>query len=193
MARIDLTSSVREETMHNRRQLYAGLAIIVVGLLLLIGNFTDINLGAICWPLAFILVGVWLILRPSLVGPDVAQTQKIIGEVERRGPWSVQAEDFLGFVIEVDMDLTQAEIPMGQTRLRFYGFVTEVDLIVPADVGIMVRPIAFVSEVAMDGHKGEYILSSPPVKSDHFDKAPRTLVVESFSFVTDIKVRRIDA
>ncbi len=178
--------------MQNRGQLYLGLTIIILGGLLLIGNLTDLDVGALCWPSAIILLGVWLLLRPRMVGDDVAQTQKLIGDIDRRGDWSVQTEDFLGFVLDSTLDLTQADIPMGETRLRFYAFVCEVDLFVPADVGVRLQPTAFVSEINLDGHKSETILGNMPAQTDHFDKADRRIVVESVAFVTELDVRRIN-
>ncbi|MCA9937911.1 MAG: hypothetical protein KC418_04675 [Anaerolineales bacterium] len=179
--------------MQNRGQLYWGLAIILLGVLFLIGNLTNIDIGAFCWPAALILVGMWFILRPRMTGPDTVDTTKIIGDIDRGGPWTVSSEDFTGFVMDVDLDMTGADIPLGQTRLRLHGFVTELDMFVPADVGVRVDSVAFVTETKINGEKAEHFFSSGPVQTLNFEGAGRQIIVEPRSFVAEVSVRQVAA
>ncbi len=177
--------------MQNRGQLFWGLVVILLGVLFLIGNLTNIDVSAYCWPVALILVGLWLILRPRTTAPGTVDTTKVIGDIDRSGAWTVTAEDFFGFVMDLDLDMTQAIIPPGKTLLRVYGFVTDVELFVPKDVGVRVSPAAFYAESKINGEKEEQILASMPVQTDNYDTAERQLMVETRSFVTEISVRQL--
>ncbi|GAB4144639.1 MAG: hypothetical protein Fur0021_01390 [Candidatus Promineifilaceae bacterium] len=177
--------------MQNRGQLLWGLVIILLGVLFLIGNLTNINVSAFCWPAALILVGLWLIMRPRMTEPGTVDTTKIIGDIDRSGAWTVMAEDFFGFVMDLDLDMTQAVIPSGKTLLRVYGFVTDVELLVPKDVGVRVSPGAFYAESKINGVKEEQFLAAEPVQTANYDTAERQLIVESRSFVTEVSVRQL--
>ena len=176
--------------MKNRGQLFWGLSITLLGVLFLIGNLTNIDISAFCWPMGLILIGVWLIMRPRMIAPDTVDTTRLIGDIDRSGVWSVTAEDFVGFVMDLDMDMTQAIISPGKTLLRVYGFVTDIELLVPKDVGVLVSPAAFFAESKINGDKEEQILSSMSVQTANYDTAERQLIVETRSFVTEISVRQ---
>ena len=62
--------------MRNQGQFTLGVVVVVVGVVLLIANLLHIDLGLFCWPLAFILLGLFFILRPRMIEPGTAVTQK---------------------------------------------------------------------------------------------------------------------
>lgn len=177
--------------MENRGQLFWGLGIILLGVLFLIGNLTNIDVSAYCWPAALILVGLWLILRPRTTAPGTVDTTKVIGDIDRSGAWTVTAEDFFGFVMDLDMDMTQAIIAPGRTLLRVYGFVTDLELLVPKDVGVRVSPGAFYAETKINGIKEEQFLSAMAAQTANYDTAERQVLVETRSFVTEVTVRQL--
>jgi lia operon protein LiaF len=177
--------------MRNQGQLFLGSVIIAIGVLFLIGNLTDIDIGAYCWPSAFILLGLWLLLRPRMIDPDVVLTQKLFGPIRRTGAWQVTDEEYWTFVADYEIDLTEAQIPEGETRLRAYGFVGDFDLKVPDDVGVSVSSTAFVSEIKASGHKEEKFLTPLRLQTDNYQTAQRKVVLELTFFVSDVKVRQI--
>ena len=44
--------------MRNQGQVIFGILIILIGLMFLFGNLFDVNVGALCFPVGLILVGV---------------------------------------------------------------------------------------------------------------------------------------
>lgn len=177
--------------MRSQTQLFLGAIIILMGVLFLIGNLFDVDVGAFCWPIGLIVVGVWLLLRPQMVSPGTATTQKILGEVERMGSWQVGDEEFLVFIADVDLDMTKADIPSGETRLRAFGFVGDIELLVPEEVGIAISSTAFVSDVKMLGRKEESILSPLHLQSDNYKTAERKIHLDAAFFVADLKIRQV--
>ncbi|MCB8984113.1 MAG: cell wall-active antibiotics response protein [Ardenticatenaceae bacterium] len=175
--------------MRNQGQFTLGIVIVVVGVVLLLANLLHIDLGVICWPMAFILLGLFFILRPRMIEPGTAVTQKFLGEVKRSGSWAVNDEEFWYFIADADFDMTSADIPFGETRIRALGFVSDIDLRVPKDVGVLVSSTAFVSEVDMLGDKEESFLGPIHLETPNYKLAERKIRLETTSFVSDIKVR----
>ncbi len=177
--------------MRNKGQIYIGAAFIVAGLMFLLGTVLGINVWALCWSLGLILLGVWLLLRPQLVGPGTAVRQRLLGDIERDGAWQVTDEEFWIGVGEIDLDMTGAEIPIGETRLRVYGFVADVDLRVPQDVGLSVVSTAFVTASRVPGKKRDDFLVPFHYTSDDYETAERKVRLEVTAFVADVKLRRV--
>ena len=63
-----------------------------------------------------IFIGLWLVLRPRMSGPDTAVTQKLIGNIQRSGAWAVTNEEFNLLVGDVDLDFRNAQIPLGENH-----------------------------------------------------------------------------
>jgi len=176
--------------MRNQGQMIIGALIILVGLMFLIGNVLNVNVWALCGPLGLILLGVWLLLRPQLVGADMAVRQKLLGDIHRDGVWQVADEEFWIGVGEIDLDMTHAEVPEGETKIRVFGFVGDVDVLVPEGVGIAVSSTAFVTDARVLGRKRDSIMFPFYQASDDYETAERKIRLEVTSFVADIKIKR---
>lgn len=176
--------------MRSQGQLVAGVLIILLGVVILLSNVFNINLWGICWPSALILLGLWLLVRPRLVEQGTGVSLVPIGAVDRAGAWQVSDEEFWVFVGDIDLDLTVAEIPEGVTRLRTYGFVGDVELIVPRDVGVSLSSTAFVSDIKAFGDRHEHFLTPLHLDSDNYETAVRKIRLETHAFVGDVKIRQ---
>ena len=177
--------------MRHQGQFYLGITIVAAGVLLLLANIFNINLGILCWPTAFILLGVFLILRPKMVQPGTEMTQKFLGEVERSGSWQVVDEEFWYFVGDLELDMTKADIPDGVTNLRAFGFVGDIDLLVPADVGVQLTSTALVSDVSLPESHEETILSPVTLQTSNYKLADRKINLKTTFFVGDVKIRQL--
>jgi lia operon protein LiaF len=177
--------------MRNQGELYLGGAIILIGILFLIGNLTDINVAEFCWPVAIILLGVWLLARPRMLEPGIALTQKLLGSVDRHGDWVVTDEEIWTFIADMDLDMTAAEITPGETQIRAFGFIGDIELSVPADVGVSIASTAFVSEVKLGSNKEERFIAPLRLETDGYKTAERKIRLESTFFVGEVKVRQV--
>jgi lia operon protein LiaF len=177
--------------MRSRGQIFIGGLLILIGLAFLIGRVFNVDVWVFCWPVGLIGLGVWLLLRPRMVGPDTVVQFRALGDIRRRGAWEVGDEEFWIGVGDVDLDLTGATIPIGETRLRFFGFVGDVEVIVPEGVGVWVSSTAFLTDGKLLGRKEEHFLVPVHVSSDDYEMAERKVRVEVTFFVTDLKVRRV--
>jgi hypothetical protein len=175
----------------NRGQLLLGLAMVLLGVLFLAGSIFHVDVWAFCWPVGFILVGIWLVLRPGLSRGNNTPDIVLIGDLRRRGNWIVKDNEIWLGIADVDLDFTGAEIPPGETRYKIYGFVGDVDLVVPAAVGTKVSATGFVIDADLFGRKHQAFLYPVKSTSDDYVTADRKLTIEMVGFVIDIKVKKI--
>lgn len=177
--------------MQNRGMVFISLLIILAGVLLLIGNLFNINIGTFCWPIGLILLGAFLIFRPRMVGPDTNSHITFIGDYQRNGPGELEQEEVWGFVTDIEYDLTKYELPPGETIININSFVGDIEVFAPVDVGVAVSTSAFFSEMKVDGNKEqEGFLTPINWKSDGYKMAERRVRFELKHFIADVKLRR---
>ena len=177
--------------MRTRGQLVIGSFILLGGIALLFGNIFQIDFWAICWPLVLIIIGVWMLFRPRLIAPGPGLKILPLGNIRRHGVWQLVNEDILMFIGDVRLDLSQAEIPAGETRIGVYGFIGDVDLFVPPDMGVAVSSTAFVTDSKLWGEKRDAFIAPVYQTSDGYETADRKVRLDCYFFILDIDVDRV--
>jgi lia operon protein LiaF len=174
--------------MRNKTMVIFGAGIILLGVVMLLGNYFDFDLGSFFCPAVIILLGVWLLVSPRR--KERAGNLRIapFGDVKRYGDWQAADEDILMFVGDVKLDYSQADLMPGETHLRLSGFVSDVDIIVPEDVGLSVSSIAFVSDMNLNRQKMERFFFPFDYTSPGYAEKERQLKIEMFFFVVDADI-----
>jgi lia operon protein LiaF len=176
--------------MRNKWQVYIGIFIILIGLMSLIGAIFDVDVGVFCAPIGLIALGVWLLLRPRLVSPDTAARLKLLGDVRRYGDWQVADEEIGVIIGNVRLDLSSADVPLGETKIRVFGFVGEVSLLVPEGVGVSISSSSFVTDARIFGQKRDGLFYPVSFASEGYETAERKVHLETMHFVVNLRVRR---
>jgi predicted membrane protein len=176
--------------MRNTRQIFVGIAIIVIGLIALIGSVFDVDLGRFLCPTVLILAGVWLLVRPRMASPGTAFTAKLLGDVRRSGEWQVAEEEITLGVGDIELDMARADIPSGETRIRASGFVNGVKLTVPPGVGVTVTSMAFLTEARVFDRQYTRFFAVSQFASEDYETAERKVHLDLTYFVADVKIRR---
>jgi predicted membrane protein len=176
--------------MHNTRLIFVGIAIIVIGLIALIGNIFDVDLGRFLCPTVLILAGVWLLVRPRMISPGTAFTTKVLGDVRRSGEWQVIEEEITLGVGDIELDMTHADIPIGETHIHASGFVNGIELIVPQGVGVIVTSTAFLTEAKIFDQKHTRFFDASRFASEDYETAECKVHLDLSYFVADVTVRR---
>lgn len=176
--------------MRGDGRILVGIIIIAVGLVVLVGNLFNLDLGFLCLPAVLIVLGISLLLRPWLVDPDTAVRTAIFGPIRRSGAWQVANEEIWLFVGDVNLDLSQADVPPGETIIRVFCFVGNIRLIVPEGVAAAVSPLAFLADITILGKKRDIFLAQSRLASDDYGTAERKIQVQPTCFIADVKVRR---
>jgi predicted membrane protein len=177
--------------MNKNTQIIIGAVILLAGLfaLLAVAFNLNINLWGVCWGIGLILLGVLILMRPRVIATGSQAKLSFIADINRSGEWLVSNEERLSFVGDYKLDLTTAQIPLGETKLRVVSFVGEIVLIVPADLGVAVSLTSFYSQLRMKGKSEDAFFTPLMRSSDGYEQAERKLLVETVCFVSEVKVR----
>jgi lia operon protein LiaF len=170
-----------------RGQLFLGLVLLFLGIFWLIGNLLQIDFWTICWPAGLILIGLGLLFRPKLHIIGLGNLH-LFGEQRREGRWLVEDEDIWTFVSDIHLDLSLASLSPGETTMRIYGFVGDIALLVPREVGFAVSSNAFVTDAKILGKSNEKFLSSLNYTSPNYHSSERRFRLELSYFVVDLDV-----
>lgn len=88
------------------------------------------------------------------------------------------------------LDFTDATFPNGEATFRIFGFVADVKIILPEDVGLSIESNAFVSELKGLFQKEERFLNPLTYETEGFEAAVKKVRLQTFSFVSEIRVKR---
>ncbi len=175
--------------MTNRSAFWLGGILILIGLVYLAGALFHIDAGSLLWPLILVALGAWLLLRTRQIGPGTYADFRFIGDIKRSGAFVLAPEDTVFFIGDVDYDLTLAQIPSGETRLRMNGFIGDVDIFVPSGVGFRVICVGLVSDVHFLGQRRSSFLSPVDFTSPDYASADRKVFLEMGWFIGDINIK----
>jgi predicted membrane protein len=167
------------------------LALAAIGFLALIRVFLG---GGVM--LILLVIAVWVIpywVRPRQVGPNTQVTQHPFGDLRRTGDWPVVNEEMWFFAGNVNLDLRQARMYAGETRIRVFGFAGSVTISVPENVGVVASlGVVFTdSHILGQEHKG--VLSPLTRRSLNYESAERRLRVDVRLFAGNVKIRQENA
>ena len=176
--------------MKNRSQIIIGAVILVFGLAALLATIFKINIWALCWGIGLILLGVLILLRPRLITPGSQTRFRFLADINRSGDWQVRSEEIWTFVSDGKFDLTSADLPTGETKLRFIAFVSDTTLIIPEDVGVSISLTSFYSEIKFLGDRDDAVISPIKKSSEGYELAERKILLETICFVSEVKVKR---
>jgi len=173
-----------------RWQVASGILLIVFGLFSLVNQlFPDLRIGRYTWPLILIGLGIFVIVRPRMAGPDLIVQIPILGDMRNSGAWEVTRHEIWWFVGSNRLDFSEAVFPEGEGKIKIIGFVNDINIIVPEDVGLKVVSTAFVNDYKGLQGKQERFLSTLDEQSLNFTTAEKRVIVESIAFVAEVKIR----
>lgn len=177
--------------MKNRGILFLAFALIASGVLLLLSNLFHIDAWAICFPVILITFGLWAIFRPRLGGENSSIEFTLVGDIRRRPTGLLQNKDYWLIIGDLDLDLTSAELPIGETTLRVVGFVGDLNIILPATTALSITAGAIAVDAKFDGRKQEGVFTPVNYETPAYAQAERRLRLDISMFVADIDLRSL--
>jgi lia operon protein LiaF len=173
-----------------RWQIFLGLLLIVLGLFSLFELVFHINLWRFVGPLLLVALGVWLILRPQMAGPDVKVQMPIFGDIRKTGVWEATNHEIWMLAGNSRLDFTDASFPNGEATIRIIGFVADVKVILPEDVGLFIESSAIVSELKGITNKEERLFNTLEYATPEYQSASKKVKLQTVAFVSTIKLKR---
>jgi lia operon protein LiaF len=167
-----------------------GIAVIAIGLIFLIGVLTGFNVWGLICPVALILLGVALIVQTRRIRPDADFSVKGIGDIRRQDGEVLKNQEIWVGIADVDFFPAEADIPLGETKFRLFGFVGDIELRIPETVGLSIASLAFLTDAKILGDQTSNFVTPFEYTSPGYAEAERRIRLEITFFVADLKVRR---
>lgn len=101
---------------------------------------------------------------PSAFAPENGRIFSMMAETVRRGVWQpARLTRVVSIMSETHLDLTQARLSPGITEIDLWGLMTQIKVIVPAGVRVVVQPSAFMAQVSDETDDPPAVGSGAPV------------------------------
>jgi predicted membrane protein len=175
--------------MRGQGRIVGGILIIFLGVVILASQFLKVDFCPFFFAVLLILFGVALLLRPRMLGADAGLRARLLGPIRHSGAWQVQEEEIWLFVGDVRLDFSKAEIPLGETPIRVFGFVADLRAIVPEDVGVAVTSNAIISNARIYGRKHDSFVVPAHGTSENYETAERKVQLEVTGFIANVRVK----
>lgn len=179
----------------------AGLILIVLGILFLLGNlFHDFRVWHFIgnlWPIILIVVGVMIILhrnrnRIHVGGVNASDQARFIGDFvldySGKEVGEVNSSHFIG---DLTVDLSGARLKSGDNVLNISLFIGDVMILVPADFPVKISSRAFIGDQKYDRMHEEGMFPKMDHADDSFESAERKLFINYSSFIGDFTLKRV--
>jgi lia operon protein LiaF len=100
----------------------------------------------------------------------------------------VEPAEYWNFVGDYKLDLSQANIPDGETNIIVNSFVNDVEIISPADAGLNVIARGFVLSTKIKGYKEDHIFSPMDYQSTDYSLQAKKVRISLTSFVSEVEI-----
>jgi predicted membrane protein len=172
-------------------QIIVGVGLVLLGLFSLLDTFFEIDLGRFIFPLILIGLGLLIIFRNQLVDPGIQVRMPIIGDIRKSGGWQAKRHEIWWFVGTTKLDFSEAVFPEGEAKIKIFGFVNDVKILLPKDVEMDLGSFAFISEYHGIEKREERFFGILEERTENYPSAEKKVMIQINSFVADIRVTRV--
>ncbi|CAG0986860.1 Protein LiaF [Anaerolineae bacterium] len=178
----------------NTGRIFGALILIVLGLLLLAGNFgIFLFRWDMLWPLMLILFGIWFIYRAFVPREHFHDVDVFAGVGESRPNLTgkeIHQEEFSHGIGEFNLDLTRATIPDGESTVKVSNGMGELNVIVPRDLAVRVQANSGMGDVELFDQRESGISPHLGFQSDDYATASRKLNLQANVGMGKVRVVR---
>lgn len=204
----------------DRREFLSGELFFALLLLFLGGNFLAGNLGFLhiswseiwnLWPLFLIYWGIQLLFFPHRQkkhSPDRKEGKaghwyhrrqrgdqyesNLLGEINiGKVPFSLESKDYWIGIGSIELNLTQAIIPEGETVLHASGLIGSINIYLPSQLPARVSGMTQLGSVELLGIKEGGFVRQTSFQSPEFENAEQRLVLDLSMVCGEIRVVRV--
>jgi predicted membrane protein len=177
--------------MDRKGQQLIAYSLIGLGVLLLAGNFFNIDPGRIIWPLVLIIAGVILVTRPQLFNPSGDVRYMFAGDIVIDENWTVRDEEIRLFAGDVKIDLARVDIPPGETIIAVRFFAGSINVRLPSAAALRVIGNGFVIDSEINGDKRDNILAGLQYESPEYEAAESQIQLLVSCFACDLDIVQV--
>lgn len=107
-----------------------------------------------------------------------------------RGSWNLEDMRIWMGVGEIDVDLSQAIIPDGESYLELSGLVGDINIIVPEDLAVAIEAEARIGDVYVFGNSQSGIQRFRSYQSENYATSPKKVHILVSLTVGDVTIKR---
>jgi lia operon protein LiaF len=187
-----------------------GIALIVVGALLLLGNMSGMDIGELIrtwWPVLLVAWGLNMLLRhgshgggqiptasaagPGSVTVDQLAQSSTFGDLAVR----VSSQAFRGGTLstvfgDTEVDLQACVLADGDHWLKINGVFGDTSVVLPHTIPVSVTATTTFGDVDVVGQRKEGFSSSMNYESPEFQTATKKLHIQASQVFGDVEIRR---
>ncbi|REJ12480.1 MAG: cell wall-active antibiotics response protein [Paenibacillaceae bacterium] len=117
-----------------------------------------------------------------------------IGDIHLGGDyWELRPMNISLFIGDTVLDLTKAQIPLGETRINVSSFIGDVKVFVPndRDLGISVTSNSFIGDTrVLDRHEGGFF-KNVKFETPYYHEADKRIRLIVSSFIGDVRIVKV--
>ncbi|MGF7046657.1 lia operon protein LiaF [Paenibacillus sp. DS2015] len=117
-----------------------------------------------------------------------------IGDVHMgRDYFELKPTNVSQFIGDTVIDLTNAQIPYGKTRINISAFIGDIKVYIPEDMdlGVKVNSSSFIGDMAVLSESRSGFISSIQSSTPFFRDAQKKVIINVSAFIGDIKVTKV--
>ncbi|MCR2807940.1 cell wall-active antibiotics response protein LiaF [Paenibacillus soyae] len=107
--------------------------------------------------------------------------------------WELKPMNISHFIGDTVLDLTKAQIPLGETKITISSFIGDVKVYVPNDfeLGVKVVSSAFIGDVKVLGQKEGGLFTNVSSQSPRYSESDRRIKLIVSTFIGDTRVTKV--
>jgi len=176
-------------------QFVTALFVLAIGIIYLGRNldFFEVDtrlLWNMLWPVLLILVGISL-LRGRRTASRSGGRTAFMGGITMGGetPWTLESSSYTAFMGGIELDLTAAEIPEGETLLDLTAIMGSIEVTVPKDLPIVYEGSAILGGVDFLGQEDGGILGSRRIEHQIHSGSDKRLRIQARTIMGGVEIK----
>ncbi|GIP31069.1 cell wall-active antibiotics response protein LiaF [Paenibacillus sp. J2TS4] len=163
-----------------------GYVLLAIGLLFIMGDKMTIVVALI-----FISLGLFYFKsKQQHKESNYRQKQRIIDSIKYdKGPWVLNNMSLWCVIGELHMDLSLAILEEKEVTVVLQGVISDIDLIVPEDIGVSIESSVLFGQIDVPYRKEEGILNKLDWKSPNYDTSENKVKFVISYVVADVDIK----
>lgn len=125
---------------------------------------------------------------------DTTNRSAFIGDVHMgREHFQLKRTNISQFIGDAVLDLTNAQIPYGETKINISAFVGDIKVYIPddMDLGVAVTSSSFIGDMQVLEQSRSGFMSNVQCKTPYYKEAGKKVRINASCFIGDIKVKTV--
>jgi lia operon protein LiaF len=127
-------------------------------------------------------------------GQQDGNCSRFIGDIHFGGDyWELRPMSISHFIGDTTLDLTKAQIPLGETRVYVSKFIGDLKVFVPGDFGVGVQVVSssLIGDVAVLNEKRGGLFNQMTVQTPNFADTDKRVVLVASTLIGDVRVTKV--